>query len=58
MKPTDKAIRGMVSELPGRNESEPIGGLDRNYSEGQPPWSGEGCMMFRKLTDAKRLSIS
>ena len=29
MKPTDKAIQGMVSESPGRNESEPIGGLDK-----------------------------
>ena len=29
MKPTDKAILGMVSESPGRNESEPTGGLDK-----------------------------
>ena len=29
MKPTDKAILGMVSELPGRNESEPTGGLEK-----------------------------
>jgi len=29
MKPTDKAIFGMVSELPGRNKSEPTGGLVR-----------------------------
>ncbi len=29
MKPTDKAIFGMVSESPGRNESEPTGGLDK-----------------------------
>ena len=28
MKPTDKAILGMVSESPGRNESEPTGGLE------------------------------
>ena len=28
MKPTDKAALGAVSESPGRNESEPIGGLD------------------------------
>src|SRR4051794_25339594 len=34
-KPTDKAVLGMVSESPGRNESEPTGGLDRNYSEGR-----------------------
>jgi hypothetical protein len=29
MKPTDKAIFGMVSESPGRNASEPTGGLDK-----------------------------
>jgi hypothetical protein len=29
MKPTDKAILGMVSELPGRNESKPRSGLER-----------------------------
>jgi hypothetical protein len=28
MKPTDKAILGMVSESPGRNMSEPAGGLE------------------------------
>jgi hypothetical protein len=28
LKPIDKAILGMVSESPGRNESEPTGGLD------------------------------
>jgi hypothetical protein len=29
MKPTDKAIFRMVSESPGRNISEPSGGLDK-----------------------------
>src|SRR2546427_8204368 len=29
MKPTDKAIFGMASESPGRNASEPSGGLDK-----------------------------
>jgi len=29
MKPTDKAIFAMVSESPGRNASEPSGGLDK-----------------------------
>ena len=29
MKPTDKAIQGMASESPGRNASEPTGGLDK-----------------------------
>jgi hypothetical protein len=28
MKPTDKAILGMVSKAPGRNESEPRSGLE------------------------------
>ncbi|MBC7927699.1 MAG: hypothetical protein H7039_18800 [Bryobacteraceae bacterium] len=35
MKPTDKAILGMVSESPGRNGSEPIGGLDKISPEGR-----------------------
>ena len=35
MKPTDKAILGMVSESPGRNESEPTGGLDKINPEGR-----------------------
>src|SRR3954451_15723898 len=35
MKPTDKAVLGAVSESPGRNESEPIGGLEKNYPEGR-----------------------
>jgi hypothetical protein len=30
MKPTDKAALGAVSESPGRNESEPRSGLDKN----------------------------
>ena len=38
MKPTDKAILGMVSESPGRNESEPTGGLDKINSEGRAPY--------------------
>jgi len=29
MKPTDEAIFGMVSESPGRNVSEPSGGLEK-----------------------------
>jgi hypothetical protein len=37
MKPTDKAILGMVSESPGRNASEPSGGLDRKYTPKAEP---------------------
>jgi hypothetical protein len=41
MKPTDKAILGMVSESSGRNESEPSNGLVKKMvSEGRVPWSG------------------
>ena len=29
MKPTDKAILGMVSKSPGRNVSEPTNGLEK-----------------------------
>ena len=35
MKPIDKTILGMVSETPGRNESEPTGGLDKINPEGR-----------------------
>jgi hypothetical protein len=35
MKPTDKAALGAVSESPGRNENEPIGGLDTYEPEGR-----------------------
>jgi len=37
MKPTDKAILGMVSESPGRNESEPIGGLETPSTGSRAP---------------------
>ena len=41
MKPTDKAIVRMASESPGRNESEPSGGLDKKIGpEAEPPASG------------------
>jgi len=45
MKPTDKAIFGMVSESPGRNESEPTGGLDKKKPRRPSPLlTGEGSM--------------
>ena len=40
MKPTDKAALGAVSESPGRNESEPIGGLDTINPKAEPFGSG------------------
>jgi hypothetical protein len=53
MKPTDKAIHGMVSESPGRNASEPRGGLERILIRRLSPlWSGEGSMTWRRLTEA------
>jgi hypothetical protein len=39
-KPTDKAVLGAVSELPGRNESEPTGGLDRITPKAEPSMVG------------------
>jgi hypothetical protein len=33
MKPTDEAILGMASESPGRNASEPSGGLDKKKND-------------------------
>ena len=47
MKLTDKAILGMVSKSPGRNASEPIGGLDRISPGGRARCLGakaEGCV--------------
>jgi hypothetical protein len=38
MKPTDKAILGMVSESPGRNASEPRNGLDKIKSGSRAPF--------------------
>ncbi len=41
IKPIDKAIFGMVSESPGRNVSEPTGGLVKNLPpEAEPTASG------------------
>jgi hypothetical protein len=39
MKPTDKAILGMVSKSPGRNESEPKGGLEKKLRSGSRVFS-------------------
>jgi len=37
MKPTDKAIVRMVSESPGRNVSEPVGGLENTLAPEAEP---------------------
>ena len=52
MKLIDKAILGMVSESPGRNESEPIGGPVRIRFR-RPSALGwcEGNMVCRRLID-------
>ncbi len=53
MKPTDKAILGMVSKSPGRNESELIGGLEKLKPRRPSPLrKGEGSMAWRRLTEA------
>ena len=53
MKPTDKAILGMVSKSPGRNVSEPTGGLEK-LKPRRPSLliMGEGSMGWRRLTVA------
>jgi len=53
MKPIDKAILGMVSESPGRNASEHLGGLE-NKEPRRPSFLlfSEGSMCSRTLTDA------
>src|SRR5947209_20604881 len=45
MKPTDQAILGMVSESPGRNASQPRGGLDKMTPEAEP------CVWGRRQND-------
>src|SRR5262245_54226152 len=52
MKPTDEAIRGMVSESPGRNTGEPSGGLDKKeFRRPSPLGWGEGSMPGCGLTE-------
>jgi hypothetical protein len=53
LKPIDKAIDGMVSESPGRNESERRGGPESERSRRPSPQpEGEGSMMRRRLAEA------
>jgi hypothetical protein len=53
MKPTDKAIFGMVSKSPGRNASEPTGGLEKKEIwRPSPLVRGEGSMDRRRLAEA------
>ena len=53
MKSIDKAAHGAVSESPGRNESELIGGLVK-YRSRRPSHlpTGEGSTVCRRLTNA------
>jgi len=57
MKSIDKAVHGAVSESPGRNASELIGGLvkDELRRPSRLP-TGEGSTTNRRLTDAARRS--
>ncbi len=56
MKLIDKAILGMVSESPGRNESEPIGGPDKKLiSEAER--SGAGRRQY-EMSQADRRGMS
>jgi len=53
MKPIDTAIFRMVSKSPGRNVSEPGGGLENmQYWRPSPPSPGEGSMVGRRMTEA------
>ena len=53
LKPTDKAIVWMVSESPGRNESERRGGPERTKPQRPSPHAeGEGRMLRRSVADA------
>ena len=56
LKPIDKAILGMVSELPGRNESERTGGPESEKPRRPSLQSeGEGSMDDHTLTDVADL---
>ncbi len=57
MKSIDKAVHGAVSESPGHNASELIGGLvkDELRRPSRLP-TGEGSTTYRRLTDAARRS--
>ena len=53
MKPTDKAILGMVSKSPGRNASEPTGGLENLNPGGRAPCArAKAAWPGAKLTGA------
>ncbi len=53
LKPIDKAILGMVSEPPGRNESERIGSLERvKLWRPRSLAQVEGSMVHRSLAEA------
>jgi hypothetical protein len=53
LKPIDKAIFGMVSESPGRNESERRGGPESERPRRPSPHpEGEGSMARRRLAEA------
>ena len=51
-KSIDKAVLGTVSELPGHNESEPRGGLDKNIPKAEPSIVGRRLHVRSQLTDA------
>jgi len=56
MKLADKALFGRVSESPGRNESEPTGGLEKEKLRRPSPLNpGEGSRRRRRLTDEASL---
>src|SRR5215472_8805624 len=52
MKPTDKAILGMVSELSGRNGMNPEVASLQFFRRPNPLVRDEGCMACRRLADA------
>ena len=53
LKPIDKAIHGLVSESPGRNESERKGGPESEKPRRPSPHpEGEGSMERRRLAEA------
>jgi hypothetical protein len=54
LKPIDKAIFRMVSKSPGRNASEPTGGLEKQNPKVESPVAGRRQYGSSQLTDAAR----
>ena len=57
VKLTDKAVFGTVSESPGRNASEPIGGLVKNrFRRPSPLATGQGSRIRPEFRGKRKMA--